>query len=537
MPLRRILLLILLACIARACPAQETSEPTFWTLPSDDASIRTVTVHAVAGPLFRERDQWEQSIRRRIAQASDVYKGQFRIRFEITNITTWDGVDERADLGSAFQALWMDVDPGDADIVIGFLYTGLLNPQQLERADAENLGRAAPFGQYVIVRDIPHISTYMRERTLIHEIGHLFGALHAREQDSVMHRFVLPGDAFRFDERNGERIWIARGLDFTRGAAAFDWHTEHRLTALYKADHRSDERNPLVTAHLNLAAQYTRRGLNLSALRACDRALAIDDANAPAHINRGVALEKLKRFNESADAFRAACIHDPSSDAAMAHLGGMLLRIGQPDEAINALREAIRLNSKNAPAHYVLGLALADRSDVAEALREYAAAVASDPSFAFRPVHLPVSDEELASLMTETEQAVVDDPDAADAHLTLGLLHSHIGRTVDGLIELARGLELAGDQGGAAMLLARAAELDQGNPALLHARGEALLAEGDFDGAAAVYHRCIEADPADARAYRGLGDALKGKGMLAAALRAYNRARDLSASDGTPNTP
>jgi Flp pilus assembly protein TadD len=69
----------------------------------------------------------------------------------------------------------------------------------------------------------------------------------------------------------------------------------------------------------------------------------------------------------------------PRSAQARNNLGGSLLVQGQIDEAMEHLREALRLDPGHAEAHSNLGVALARRGRAADAIEEYRKALSLDP--------------------------------------------------------------------------------------------------------------------------------------------------------------
>jgi serine/threonine-protein kinase len=87
------------------------------------------------------------------------------------------------------------------------------------------------------------------------------------------------------------------------------------------------------------------------------------------HVERGVALERLRRNEEAATAYRAAIAVDPNRRVAHANLGLVLRKLGQHEAAIASLQRATELANDHPNSWNGLGLALRDagRSEEAEA--------------------------------------------------------------------------------------------------------------------------------------------------------------------------
>lgn len=116
----------------------------------------------------------------------------------------------------------------------------------------------------------------------------------------------------------------------------------HRAAA--KA-HKAAPRDPVIAATLgNMAADFGRHD---EALAAYDRALAIDPAQAEARLQRGVALQELRRPDEARAAFAAHAALAPADPEPLVAHAGLELEEGDPDVAAALLDRALALD----PAH------------------------------------------------------------------------------------------------------------------------------------------------------------------------------------------
>jgi tetratricopeptide (TPR) repeat protein len=110
------------------------------------------------------------------------------------------------------------------------------------------------------------------------------------------------------------------------------------------------------------------------ALRAYERACAMDDDNEQAHFGRSRALAELNRFEESADhALRAVgLVH--FFPAAHYQLGVALEGMGQADRAIKSMEAAVAMSPQFADAHRHLARLYHAKGDVGNALKHERAA-------------------------------------------------------------------------------------------------------------------------------------------------------------------
>ena len=134
----------------------------------------------------------------------------------------------------------------------------------------------------------------------------------------------------------------------------------------------------LVLLCIPVAAEQVRFWANSETL--FRHALAVDDRNAPAHMNLGVALVEKGELEEAGRHFAEALRIWPHYAEAQSNLGFVLASQGKWNEAVAAYRAALALNPRISQVHYLLGSALLSQGKAEEALPEYGAALELDPS-------------------------------------------------------------------------------------------------------------------------------------------------------------
>jgi tetratricopeptide (TPR) repeat protein len=136
---------------------------------------------------------------------------------------------------------------------------------------------------------------------------------------------------------------------------------------------------------LNLAAVLSDLGRDHETVDALRDAVRVGPGYAPAHLNLGVALERVGDLPGAEAALRRAAELQPDGpDAAEAHrrLGGVLGRLGRPAaDAVDANRAAVRLDPGSGNAWRSLGGACAAAGDVDAAVAAHRRAVAPAPGW------------------------------------------------------------------------------------------------------------------------------------------------------------
>jgi tetratricopeptide (TPR) repeat protein len=129
----------------------------------------------------------------------------------------------------------------------------------------------------------------------------------------------------------------------------------------------------------NLADACVPRGRDRTVVGLCDRAIALDPANAQQHWLRSTALSGLGRAAEAATAAEAAVAHAPENAGLRAHLAWMLDRNAEPERALEAIEAALALDDRPAPPHAHRSLLLERFGRIGAAVDAAAAAAARSP--------------------------------------------------------------------------------------------------------------------------------------------------------------
>ncbi|MBS1825430.1 MAG: tetratricopeptide repeat protein [Acidobacteria bacterium] len=133
-------------------------------------------------------------------------------------------------------------------------------------------------------------------------------------------------------------------------------------------------------AHLMLGLFETRNQQNVRAVAAYRKALELDAESADASVGLGIAQSSAGMLKESQATFEAGLKKFPQDAMHRQAYGVLLVKLAEAgaatqDQAVNMLREALRMDPRLAEAHYQLGSLALDHEDVDEALAELSAAL------------------------------------------------------------------------------------------------------------------------------------------------------------------
>lgn len=192
------------------------------------APERVVRVKALADPPFRSRNPgWAQEARGLIEAASDYYEEEFGIRLITESVAPWPE-DERvpstptllARLQKQFPVASAD---GGYDIVIAFTGENVSRILTAGRPRVDRIGNCSQgLARYIVLptkklfRYTGLITTDLDPDvlTLVHEIGHVFGAEHVEDINSIMNEDF--DYRSQFDAKNRTIIHNNRSCPFAK---------------------------------------------------------------------------------------------------------------------------------------------------------------------------------------------------------------------------------------------------------------------------------------------------------------------------------
>ena len=151
--------------------------------------------------------QWNIQLSRRILYANDILKRYFDMELAVENYYSWSPL-MNTNTQSALLDLIQRTPDAQNKLILGFIKNNTLQYNWHERND---IGIAEYFGNHLVICDLPSFpgleswDALEEAITIIHETGHIFGAMHTMENASIM--FPQTGSSsYRFDSLNSAVI-------------------------------------------------------------------------------------------------------------------------------------------------------------------------------------------------------------------------------------------------------------------------------------------------------------------------------------------
>jgi hypothetical protein len=189
----------------------------------NDAPQRIVRVKVLADPALRERNpRWDAEVRGLIEASSDYFENEFGVRFITQSTAAWpqEKISSTAELLTHLkQDFPLNRNNGGYDLIVAFT-AERVNPYFGGRGRVDRIGDCVQgLGNYVV----SYVSTpfrytgVMKEPTidvigLVHELGHIFGAEHTQDTQSIMNENF--GYRSEFDMKNRNVILKNRNCPF-----------------------------------------------------------------------------------------------------------------------------------------------------------------------------------------------------------------------------------------------------------------------------------------------------------------------------------
>lgn len=190
-----------------------------------DTPQRIVRVRALADVSFRQRNAlWAEEARGLIEAASDYYEREFDIRLVTEKVTAWPE-SERIPSTPELLARMKREFAGQAqsyDLLVAFTAESVSRIFAAGRPRVDRIGNCAEGLSRFMVVPTNQIFRYAGPQAepeldviaLVHEIGHVFGAVHVQDRNSIMHEEF--GYRTEFDAKNRATIQKNRFCPFAK---------------------------------------------------------------------------------------------------------------------------------------------------------------------------------------------------------------------------------------------------------------------------------------------------------------------------------
>jgi protein O-GlcNAc transferase len=263
-------------------------------------------------------------------------------------------------------------------------------------------------------------------------------------------------------------------------------------------------------------AQGRERGLHGAAADALAERLA-QSAPSQEELEQLIVLFNDRRYAEGAACAQALTARFPQHGFGWKVLGSALQKLGQLEQALSAMLQAVALLPADAEAHKGLGGILMVRGRLSEAEASYRRALEFKPDDA--EVHsnlgaVLIEQDRFAEAEASCRRALESQPDLAEANNNLGTTLKKQGCLKEAEASYRRALEFKPED------------------AEIHSNLGAVLIEQDrLAEAEASCRRALELKPDLVEAYNNLGSTFKKQGRLKEAEASYRRALEFKPED------
>jgi len=269
-----------------------------------------------------------------------------------------------------------------------------------------------------------------------------------------------------------------------------------------------------------MAAIHGQLGEFADVERCCSRIVSLRPASPVAHMNRGIALQNLKRLDEAIDSHREAIRHKPDLVAAHVNLGDVLMASRKLAQACDAYQKAVDLRPDMPELYIKQAIAHRMTGDLPSAERSLQSALQIDPESPFAMLelgHIRVARRQFPEAIEAYRQAMKTGTTCKDACQGIGNIEMYLGnidaavRSYEKALEIepgdvanrlviARILESTGSLERAEVICREGLRNTPDNTSLLLELGKVISGQGRADEASACFRSVQSLDPGNAEA-------------------------------------
>ncbi len=525
------------------------------------SQTREISVKVLADEELREEPGWKDLTESCLSQVSSEFERLFGIRFRVIEFEDWTSNDRARSLETLAEELDARADKGRADILLAF-------------TAQKNLDQS--FFGYSLFKEGLVLSQYSANtsalvKTLKHEFGHLFGAVHVADAASVMDYFV---QGSQFDSLNIQAVDLARERSFQTIDFPLPKKNRLKAIALYEricgdirmsqTQGRSEEGiTPAIRgvwgenwrdytfylddAFLMLAHLHLENKDHDKTIATCQAALKINPANIETQNLMGIALRRKGLIEQAIEKYQDILRQKPGHPKVHYNLGIAYAKLGDLNAALSEYEKAIELKPNFTEAHNNLGEVQLRLGRIEDAEKELAQAVSLCSEYPLAHSNLAevfCRKKDYKAAWAEAEKAIAMNPEIPDPYNIIGNIYHQQGRDEEAVkayhkaLSLDPGYEKAyfnlgiccfdeDRVGEAKKYFLKALEINR-NFAEAHASlGYCLLREKNADQAIAEIERAQKLGFRPAKTHINLGAAYLQKGLIERAISEVEKALEI----------
>jgi hypothetical protein len=286
-------------------------------------------------------EAWESQVKLKLLLANDILRNQFGIELELIEIKEWNS-EFSTSLKWTAEKLHVIHNPDESVLRIGITFDNNLKANWTDRT---NVGLSLPFEADAIIVAVPTLpglrlwGPIEEATTLVHEVGHLLGAVHVKDENSIMYP-TLNSLVYEFDSLNTKIINSMKG-SYTR-AVKNDILKNYASTLLDIKNSSPENTTPFIGPF-----SFVFNNLYLD-------------------------YEKHFHNDDNLNSFLLSII--PDSSYALAAAGCIKYRLKYLSGAKNDLTKALEIHPEFAEAQWYLGAVLKESGYIDEAEKHFALA-------------------------------------------------------------------------------------------------------------------------------------------------------------------
>ena len=462
--------------------------------------VRELNVLVVADEEFRGDPSWKSRIEDILESASSHLEEIFGLRFAASEFRDWTSSDALGSVEMLAEDVAANIDKEPSDIIVAFT--------EQKNLETRHNGCSLFKEGTIVIKHAGNSAEMVR--SLKHEMGHLFAAVHVEDPGSLMDIFSRGEE---FDDRNVELVRLNRERSFHGTRFPLPKQNWERSAALWREVARS---NAIAKRREAMDVQEVSKSPGEEA-RERARRRDLDDVHL---LLAQVDIEQ-ERYSDAVIECQEAVRINPESIEALNFSGIALRRSGRLGEAIEKYLTILGRKPGHSQTLYNLGIAYSKKGDLSKAEESYRRAIEARPRFADALSNLG----ELYLRLDRDEEAESALRKAVTVNPLYPLAYANLAE-----VEFRRR-----NYGKALELVEKALSLDPEQPDAHNMRGKILHQKKDLAGAKEEFWKALLIRPNDEKAYYNLGNCYFGEQNLAEAKRMYARAAEIDRHFAEPH--
>lgn len=345
--------------------------------------MRMLTVGVAVTPSFQKIPAWKDTFKKRLKYASSILEREFKIKLKEVIFWTWEpdpSYDSRQLLDDLMNRY--PLSSKNVDIMIGLSKLEEISGSMNIR-DLHVLGRTRPFSGFTLLRYPNNPLFKVQEETvLIHELGHLFGAMHTDNAETIMAPYADRQIPTTFDAANRQIVSMTRAMDFRKGTESLPVEVVQQLLDAYQGMGLSQQS---VDFYYALVRFYLKLGQDENALRTLEQLSQMEPEDGQIRYDLGTLYFKTGQWDKAQKELSTAVLQlvGPAAKGLKSRaynlLGQTHYRAGNMEGAHYNWTKALSLDPQNLDIKINLAVTQLKRGQMTAAVNDLMKALEKSP--------------------------------------------------------------------------------------------------------------------------------------------------------------